>query len=308
MAEFGHGVLALDVDTSKVASAGNGRHRFMSPGWNLCCVSILPPAIHADYRAAARSGKLHFLWVEHRSRPPDRPRRAARGGGTAQHRRRPVGLDEPLWRGGGLVLPSHRPPLARGGPGRNQAAPAFRSRLAERCPPGDRRDDRTQGSGARRHGKDPVPVPGPCPFPPPGLCPPATPRALSSSRSSSPDQRLPCLTSPSQRLVCWRSATWSGKAARGGITTGSAGSNTGCCAAAAPQPSAAGAPGPGRGGSPPWQAGMIGPVADIEGRVVRPAAPDLAPGVDHELELGFGARHVSLHQLRKVPRDVPKIE
>ncbi|MGO9082817.1 MAG: UDP-glucose dehydrogenase family protein [Streptosporangiaceae bacterium] len=66
LAEFGHSVLALDVDTSKVASAGNGRAPLYEPGLEPLLRKHLAAGrlqFTADYRAAARFGKLHFLCV-----------------------------------------------------------------------------------------------------------------------------------------------------------------------------------------------------------------------------------------------------
>ena len=66
MAEFGHSVLALDVDTSKVASAGNGRAPLYEPRLEPLLRKHLAAGrlrFTADYRAAARFGKLHFLCV-----------------------------------------------------------------------------------------------------------------------------------------------------------------------------------------------------------------------------------------------------
>src|SRR5215472_7133539 len=50
---------------------------------------------------------------------------------------------------------------------------------------------------------------------------------------------------------------------------------------------------------------LAGP--DVEGWIVRPASADLALGVDHQLELGFGARHVALHDVGEVPWYVPEV-
>ena len=66
MAEFGHSVLALDVDTSKVASAGNGRVPLYEPRLEPLLRKHLAAGrlrFTADYRAAAHFGKLHFLCV-----------------------------------------------------------------------------------------------------------------------------------------------------------------------------------------------------------------------------------------------------
>jgi UDPglucose 6-dehydrogenase len=66
MAEFGHSVLALDVDTSKVASAGGGRAPLYEPGLQSLLRKHLAAGrlrFTADYREAAQFGKLHFLCV-----------------------------------------------------------------------------------------------------------------------------------------------------------------------------------------------------------------------------------------------------
>jgi len=66
MAEFGHSVLALDVDISKVVSAGNGRAPLYEPGLESLLRKHLAVGrlrFTADYRATARFGQLHFLCV-----------------------------------------------------------------------------------------------------------------------------------------------------------------------------------------------------------------------------------------------------
>src|SRR5215469_7513948 len=40
---------------------------------------------------------------------------------------------------------------------------------------------------------------------------------------------------------------------------------------------------------------------DVERWIVRPAPADLAPGMDHQLELGLRARHVALHDVGEMP-------
>src|SRR5690348_5958504 len=46
---------------------------------------------------------------------------------------------------------------------------------------------------------------------------------------------------------------------------------------------------------------------DVEGWIVPPASADLAPSMDHQLELGFRARHVTLHDVGEVPWYVPEV-
>src|SRR5215467_8736616 len=40
---------------------------------------------------------------------------------------------------------------------------------------------------------------------------------------------------------------------------------------------------------------------DVESWIVRPAPADLAPGMDHQLELRFRAWHVALHDIGEMP-------